>query len=194
MVLGLPRCGRWSGSHRAERLDGDRRLGSARVLGQRGEGLCCGWGHLRQQQRTARLAVLRSELRRNSVEGGTFGCLGDALYLHIGADATLREFVMNSNVCHGWDCIHGWKRCPDFDKRASDRAQDGGVRQLSIAHRRLLFLLLYFLGGGILGHQSARLAVSESLLCHNRAENRGVGDAGEGAIAGFISSLVTVHK
>jgi hypothetical protein len=48
----------------------------------------------------AQLIVLRSELRRNRVEGGTH-CAGGALWLHIGANATVRESVMDANVAKG---------------------------------------------------------------------------------------------
>ena len=50
-------------------------------------------------------------------------------------------------------------------------------------------------GGAFFVYSSGQLAVSESLLCHNRLESSGMGSfVAGGAIAGFIGSLVTATQ
>jgi hypothetical protein len=133
----------------------------------------------------AQLVVLRSELRRNSVEGG-FYCAGGALALHVGANATIRDSVIGENIA-----------------RNSTIMTLGGAVYLQLTAEMVLHKTEvchnlaaggngYVLGGGFYVYASSRLAISESLLCHNQVVNTGAGSAAGGAIHGYSQSFVSL--
>jgi hypothetical protein len=135
----------------------------------------------------AQLVVLRSELRRNSVEGGAY-CSGGALWLHIGANATLSESVLGANVArNAAKLTMGGAAMIFFGSRML-------VLKTEVCHNLAASKGEYVLGGSLYVYTSARLAVSESLLCHNLVENYDAGGCGGGAIAGYGRSLVTLMR
>jgi hypothetical protein len=135
----------------------------------------------------AQLIVLRSELRRNRVEGGTH-CAGGALWLHIGANATVRESVMDANVAKGGSkLVAGGVAMVLLNARMA-------LHKTEVCHNLASGEGDSVLGGAFYVYSSGQLAVSESLLCHNRLESSGMGGIGGGAIAGFVGSLVTATQ
>jgi hypothetical protein len=111
----------------------------------------------------AQLVVLRSELRRNHVEGGAY-CAGGALWLHIGANATVHESVLDANVVRGGSKLAAGGAAFIF---LNARML---VHQTEVCNNLAAGTGEFMSGGAFYAYRSAQLAMSESLLCHNRAE------------------------
>jgi hypothetical protein len=137
----------------------------------------------------AQLVVLRSELRRNSAEGGAY-CTGGAIFLHIGANATLQASVIGENMARG-----GSKLTAGGAAMILLSAQMI-VHTTEACHNQAVGEGVEYVGGGGFGvYSSARLVVAQSLLCYNRAVNNGdKGGVGGGAIRGFPGSRVTATR
>jgi hypothetical protein len=127
----------------------------------------------------AQLLVLRSELRRSLSEGGVY-CAAGALWVHIGANATVRESVIGENVARG-----GSKLAAGGAAMVMLNAQMT-VHKTELCHNLATGEGEFVQGGCFYVYSYARLAVSEALLSHNRVESIGAGDVCGGAIVGSI--------
>jgi hypothetical protein len=135
----------------------------------------------------AQLLLLRSELRRCLSEGGVY-CAAGALWLHIEANATVREAVIGENVARG-----GSKLAAGGAAMVMLNAQMT-VHKTELCHNLAAGEGEFVQGGCFYVYSSAQLSVSEALLCHNRVASSGAGDACGGAIAGFVGSRVTMMQ
>ncbi len=136
----------------------------------------------------AQLLVLRSELRRNRVEGGAY-CVGGALWLYTGANATVHVSVLDANVARGGSKLAAGGAAMVFLNARM------ALHKTEVCHNLASGDGDFVQGGGFFVYSSGQLAVSESLFCHNRLESSGMGTSvGGGAIAGFMGSLVTATQ
>jgi hypothetical protein len=134
----------------------------------------------------AQLEVRRSELRHNSVAGGSFGCCGGAVFLFVDASATLRDVIAREN-----------------EARDGGQLTNGGAVGIFPGARMGVFTSevrnnvatsngQYVQGGGFFV-MAAQLFLSESLLGGNLVNARSAeGKSLGGAISTFRSSQLNV--